>query len=220
MSQKLTMPFHKSMMLCGYKNPKYRSYWGYNHYGIDISTRQGGASDDHTVVASGEGKVVAAGWDSKLGGAVAIVYTEAENHKTGEVRDLTARYMHMEQVLVKAGDTVKRGTPIGIEGKEGTGDYHLHLEFDTDTKYTTWTPQVSRGLSFWHHGLDSTVNPSDVLHVADGYCLVEPTYNPDWLNSEDFSIPYIDLKDSESCMTLTDLMAHLKEMGIEYLKVC
>ena len=38
---KLIMPFKRQMMLCGYKNAEYQKYWGYPHYGVDISTIQG-----------------------------------------------------------------------------------------------------------------------------------------------------------------------------------
>lgn len=53
--QYLVMPFTRCMMLCGYKNPEYTKYWGYPHYGVDISTIQGGASDDHRILASAKG---------------------------------------------------------------------------------------------------------------------------------------------------------------------
>ena len=214
--QKLRIPFRKAMMLCGYKNDKYKTYWGYAHYGIDISTKQGGAGEDDTVYASGAGKVVAAGWDSKLGGAVCVQYDDVYNHKTGETISVIARYMHLKSVSVKTGDMVTLDTPLGVEGKEGTGDYHLHLEFDADLKYPKWTPQVSSGLSFWVRGVDSTINPSYLLHQDDFHVLVEPTYNPEWLNSEDFTIPFVeDYTPTSKTITLEDLRAILRDRGID-----
>lgn len=191
MSQRLILPFVRSMMLCGYKVEEYRKYWGYPHYGIDISTIQGGAGDDPTVYASGTGQVLAAGWDAKLGYGLAVLYPGAVNHRTGEVRDLTARYMHLREVYVQAGDQVAPKDKLALEGKEGTGDYHLHLELDADAReqYARWSPQVSSGLTFWVHGVDSTVNPSDYLHTGPGQSLADPTYNPAWLNPGDFAIP-------------------------------
>ena len=70
--QKLIMPFKRQMMLCGYKNAEYLKYWGYPHYGVDISTIQGQGDNDPTVYASGYGVVLSAGWDIKLGGAVCV----------------------------------------------------------------------------------------------------------------------------------------------------
>ena len=191
MTQRLILPFVRSMMLCGYKVEKYREYWGYPHYGIDISTIQGGAGKDPTVYASGTGRVLAAGKDAKLGYGLAVLYPGAVNHRTGKAVDLVARYMHLRKIYVQAGDEVAPGDKLGLEGKEGTGDYHLHLELDTDTReeYARWSPQVSSGLTFWVKGVDSTVNPSDYLHIGRGQSLADPTYNPAWLNPEDFTIP-------------------------------
>ena len=189
--QYLIMPFTRCMMLCGYKNPQYTKYWGYPHYGVDISTIQGGASDDHRILASGEGVVLAAGKDSRLGYGAAVLYQDVLNHHTGETISVVGRYMHMKSLLVKEGDTVQAGPVIGEEGKEGTADYHLHLEFDTDVTpaYATWSPQVAGTGGFWKKGVDSTVNPSYLLYVGPGQSLEKPTYNPAWLNPEDFAIP-------------------------------
>ena len=144
--QYLVLPFTRCMMLCGYKNPNYEKHWGYPHYGVDISTYQGGASDDHRILASGEGVVLAAGKDSRLGYGAAVLYQDVLNHHTGETISVVGRYMHMKSLLVKEGDTVQAGTVIGEEGKEGTADYHLHLEFDTDVTpaYATWSPLEKR----------------------------------------------------------------------------
>ena len=98
-------------MVCGYKTDKYKQAWGYPHYGIDISSYQGNMTDDHTIYASGEGVVVSAGWDSKLGGALCIKYPDAINHQTNNPQTVIARYMHMDKVLVKQGDKVTLDTP-------------------------------------------------------------------------------------------------------------
>ncbi len=194
--QKLIMPFKKQMMLCGYKTEEYKKYWGYAHYGIDVSTIQGKAGDDHTIYASGDGVVVLAGKDNKLGYALCVLYPDAYNRQNGRSSDVIARYMHMKSIMVKTGDTIRRGAPLGVEGKEGTGDYHLHLEFDTDVNYPAYTPQVA-GSNFWKKGVDTTINPTYMLHVATDQEVVKPTYNPAWLNSEDFNIPKISLTSSE-----------------------
>lgn len=187
--QRLILPFKKQMMLCGYRNKEYLKYWKYEHLGVDISTIQGGAGSDHVIYGSGEGEVVAVGKDNSLGWGVAILYKDVYNHKTGEVYDVIARYMHMKEVYVTQGQKVTINTPIAPEGKEGTGDYHLHIEFDTDTNWPTYSPQVSAGHTFWRKGTDSSINPSFLFHVSDDRQIVPPTYNPAWLNSEDFNFP-------------------------------
>ena len=108
MSQRLIMPFKRQMMLCGYKNAEYKKHWGYPHYGADISTIQGGAGDDPTVYASGDGIVLEAGKDSRLGYALCVLYSDAYNHKTGQSGSVVARYMHLSKLLVGAGNAVKR----------------------------------------------------------------------------------------------------------------
>ena len=104
------------------------------------------------------------------------------------------------------------GAVIGEEGKEGTTDYHLHLEFDTDVTpgYATWSPQVAGTGGFWKKGVDSTVNPSHLLHMGPGQSLAEPTYNPAWLNPEDCSIPVI-LDDSEYAAQIAALQQELEQ---------
>lgn len=194
--QRLIMPFKRQMMLCGYKNAKYLANWKYPHYGVDISTIQGKAGDDPTIYASGDGVVVAAGKDNSLGWGLAVLYKDCYNHKNGKSCDLVARYMHMPSVYVEQGQTVRAGDKLAVEGKEGTGDYHLHLELDTDTKWPIYTPQVAPGKTFWRKGTDSTVNPSYVLHVGAGQEIVKPTYNPAWLNAEDFVIPAAAIEDA------------------------
>lgn len=211
--QKLSMPFRRQMMLCGYKNARYRSHWGYPHYGVDISTIQGGAGDDPTVYAGGSGTVLAAGRDNSLGYGLAVLYPEVYNHKTGRVQSLVARYMHLRSISVKAGQKVTRGEKLGVEGKEGTGDYHLHLEFDSDVTlgYAVWSPQVSSGHTFWKKGLDSTVNPSHVLHIGEGQTVVEPTYNPAWLNPEDLTLPKLLEEGQEDAGEIARLKEQLAE---------
>ena len=183
---KLTLPFNKSMMLCGYKSGPYREFWGYPHYGIDISAKE--ANGNMYVLASGDGVVLACAKDNTLGGGIAILYKDCES-RYGERADIIARYMHLSALNVEKGDVVKRGQVIGYEGKEGTDSEHLHLEFDTDTLYPTYSPQVSNNHTFWMKGIDSTVNPSLWLWCGEDQELVTPAYNPAWLNADDFNIP-------------------------------
>ena len=176
------------MYLCGYKVNPYKEYWGYPHYGVDISAKE--ANGNMYVLASGDGVVLACAKDNTLGRGIAILYKDCES-RTGERCDLIARYMHLSAINVKKGDVVKRGQVIGYEGKEGTESEHLHLEFDTDTLYPTYSPQVSNNHTFWMKGIDSTANPSLWLWCGEDQELVTPTYNPAWLNAEDFNIPKI-----------------------------
>lgn len=103
---------------------------------------------------------------------------------------------------------ISQGDVLGVEGKSGMGgwDYHLHLEFDTDTAYPCYSPQVAGG-TILKKGTDSSVNPSDLLYVGEGQVVVDPTYNPAWLNSEDFTIPVLPKEAAVSRDEYEQLMA-------------
>lgn len=204
--QKLILPFKKSMNLCGFKNANYLGYWKYSHYGLDISTIQGGAGTDPNIYGSGAGVVKAVGYDTSVGNTVIVVYDDVYIHGTGKTQSLTARYAHMASTSVAVGDKVTTSTVLGVEGNTQTGDHHLHIEFDTDTQYYQYSPQVSSADdkltaaqgNIWMKGTDSCVDPSLVWYQTGDRVLVTPTYAPSWLNSTDFSVPVLKTDTSDS----------------------
>ena len=84
------------------------------HKGIDISTRL-----NTPVTAPSDGIVVRVGRNGGFGKMITI------QHGYG----LVTKYAHLEKILVKKGQTVKRGDKIGLAGNTGrsTGP-HLHYE--------------------------------------------------------------------------------------------
>jgi hypothetical protein len=84
------------------------------HNGIDISNRIG-----TPVYASANGVVIFAGVESGYGNVITI------NHGYG----ITTKYAHLNEIVVREGDAVKRGDKIGTVGVTGrsTGP-HLHYE--------------------------------------------------------------------------------------------
>jgi murein DD-endopeptidase MepM/ murein hydrolase activator NlpD len=84
------------------------------HKGLDIST-----SKSSSIIAPAEGIVTSVRWDHGYGKIVSI------NHEYG----LTTKYAHLEKVLVKKGEYVKRGQKIALVGDTGrTTGPHLHYE--------------------------------------------------------------------------------------------
>ena len=84
------------------------------HLGLDL-----GAAYKSSVLSSGEGKVVHAGWDGSYGRMVEI------DHGMG----LVTRYGHMARLNVKDGDKVERGTVLGQLGCSGRcSGPHVHYE--------------------------------------------------------------------------------------------
>ena len=84
------------------------------HEGIDL-----GAPTGSPAMATGDGHVVWAGWREGYGNVVEI------DHGHG----VHTRYAHLSRVLVRVGEKVERGRPIGLVGSTGrsTGP-HLHYE--------------------------------------------------------------------------------------------
>lgn len=84
------------------------------HSGVDIKNDRG-----TRIVAPADGKVVSQGHTRGYGNFVEIDH--GNNFRT--------RYLHMQKSLVKRGDILKRGEPIGLLGNTGrsTGP-HLHYE--------------------------------------------------------------------------------------------
>lgn len=177
--QKLILPIDEFKPTAGYKNAKYRKYWGYTHYGVDCVS----ATRNRALYALGNGVVKAAGLDglngkttgkgSGCGYCLVIIYKDCYNHKTGKVMDLVCTYMHMSAPpKVKAGDKVTPKTCLGFYGNTGaaTSGPHLHIQFDTDTHYPLYCTGISsKGHALLRRGnIDSTVNPCEVLHIGAG----------------------------------------------------
>ena len=88
------------------------------HEGVDL-----GAPMGTPVTATGDGRVVFAGWGDRYGNLIEI------DHGMG----LHTRYAHLSRVLVSVGDRVTRGKPIGLLGETGrTTGPHLHYEVRVD----------------------------------------------------------------------------------------
>lgn len=84
------------------------------HTGVDYAAMQG-----TPVYSTGNGKVVAIGWDNGYGNRVVV------DHGFGYI----TIYAHLHKITVSEGDIVKRGKLVGLVGNTGvsTGP-HLHYE--------------------------------------------------------------------------------------------
>lgn len=106
------------------------------HNGIDFAVSRG-----TTVLSIGEGEVVIAKYSGSAGNYIAIRHG----------RQYMTKYMHLDKILVKAGQQVKKGDRIGLSGNTGrsTGP-HLHYELHIDGKPVnplTANLPVSEGLT-------------------------------------------------------------------------
>jgi len=99
----------------GYISSKMGWRWGKMHKGIDIAR-----PSNYTIKAADNGKVVFAGWDSG-GYGNKIIIDHGNGYRTV--------YAHLKSISVSVGQTVPKGSKIGIMGSTGysTG-IHLHFE--------------------------------------------------------------------------------------------
>jgi murein DD-endopeptidase MepM/ murein hydrolase activator NlpD len=88
--------------------------WGRYHYGLDLEARRG-----DPVYSVGDGVVEAVGESGAYGRSVRV------DHGAG----LASFYAHLDDVLARSGERVRRGQVIGRVGSTGnaTGP-HLHFE--------------------------------------------------------------------------------------------
>ena len=103
----------------GYRKDPFKHRTGF-HSGIDIDANYG-----QPIVATADGKVIKASWQSSYGKTVVI------KHENG----YETLFGHLSKITVKEGDEVKVGDVIGKAGSTGrsTGT-HLHYEVIKDSK--------------------------------------------------------------------------------------
>lgn len=171
---KAIMPINNIRITAGYLNEAYRKKFGFAHYGTDFVTD----SANRSVYAPFPMKVLAAGRDRLMGNVIvaeSLEPIEIHNGKFKGERKLIVRMAHLATLNVKKGEIVRpEQTMIGKYGNT-TGlsmalAPHLHIEFDTDTKYPFHSPTLAGDQNIWKAGVRvpsklSTVNPMDVLKV-------------------------------------------------------
>jgi murein DD-endopeptidase MepM/ murein hydrolase activator NlpD len=100
------------------------------HYGEDWNGRGGGDSDlGAPVYACGDG-VITWAYDVRVGwGNVVMIRHAYRDPATGQVKYCDSLYGHLNQIMVKVGQLVKRGQLIGTIGSNH-GMYAAHLHFE------------------------------------------------------------------------------------------
>lgn len=98
----------------GYVSSHLGYRWGKMHKGIDIAR-----PSNRTIKAADNGVVVFAGWDGGYGNKIIV------DHNNG----YRTVYAHLSSITVNVGQTVPKGSKIGVMGSTGdsTG-VHLHFE--------------------------------------------------------------------------------------------
>ena len=108
------------------KNPD-GTLFGWKHHGQDYPAKIG-----TKVVAPQSGKVVLAGRNGSAGNEVRI--------QSGST---VSRLLHLNQIVVKVGQTVKQGQQVGTSGNTGfTTGPHLHWSVSKSGKYVDPIAQI------------------------------------------------------------------------------
>jgi murein DD-endopeptidase MepM/ murein hydrolase activator NlpD len=89
-------------------------------------------------------------------------------------RPIYTQYAHLSEILVTQGETVERGSPIGLSGETCTCYPHIHFDVRSapnDTDYWAfldpYVPVVQVPTGFWLSG-EPLPQWTDEYHPADG----------------------------------------------------
>lgn len=112
------MPIHNGKLISGFGKRIHPFHKGlYDHPGIDIAATRG-----TEVVASADGYVSDLSHSNLLAGYGNMI-------ELSHSADLSTRYAHLENILVKRGQRVKKGQVIGTVGNSG-GSIAPHLHYE------------------------------------------------------------------------------------------
>jgi murein DD-endopeptidase MepM/ murein hydrolase activator NlpD len=101
------------------------------HLGDDLNGIGGYNSDlGDPVYAAADGRVVFAGVPGTGWGNMVILAHRVADPKNGELEVIQSMYAHLDKVLIKPGQTLRRGEQLGTVGTGG-GLYWAHLHFET-----------------------------------------------------------------------------------------
>jgi murein DD-endopeptidase MepM/ murein hydrolase activator NlpD len=196
--QKLVLPIKQCKLNASYKNEAYQNTYSYIHYGVDLGSTAHTSSGDtiRTVYASGNGVVIAKGWDEKAGYVTVIKYPNAYHKTTQTYKDVIFRYYHFNSLnsSLSVGDWVTADTVLGEYGGSGMGSLnywtgkHLHVEADTDTEHPCYSPTFGRSggiiIGTWGGANDSTMSsPLTWLYIGEGMSYT--TAGDQYINSGD-----------------------------------
>ena len=114
------------------------------HTGIDY-----GAPMGTEILASADGEVMSAGWDTTGYGLCVII-----KHTS----DRSTLYAHLSKIYVSKGEKVKQSQPIGLSGKSGnsTGP---HLHFEARHVWSDWTSHFDP-MALPLMSIDDSIKPS------------------------------------------------------------
>lgn len=140
---------------------------GGSHWGVDLNGIGGENTDlGDPVYAAARGRVIYCGEPSEHWGNVIVLL-----HRMPDGSLLQTLYAHLDETLVRVGQTVPRGRIIGRVGN-AHGNYMAHLHFETIPSMA-----VEAGMPAYGQSMGGRLNPHDVLNhqaPASGLPMPDP----------------------------------------------
>ncbi len=100
------------------------------HFGEDWNGRGGGNSDLGAPVYSVADGIVTFAYDVRMGwGNVALIRHAYRDPSSGKVKFIDSLYGHLDKMMVKKGQSIKKGQQVGTIGTN-RGMYPAHLHFE------------------------------------------------------------------------------------------
>ena len=192
--QKITIPIENPLITAAYKVNAYTNKFGYIHYGIDIADYE----LNRNIYSPGDGIIYDCGMDGKFysdkrGNCIVMILKDVQ-FPSGEIKDLSARLFHLDNILVTKGQHVNQGDIIGIYGNSGanTTGSHLHIEFDTDINYPAHAIGIKESGNIIKKGnVDSTLDPSLIWFKKENQIIKTNEKIGTWVLENDINIPVL-----------------------------
>lgn len=186
--QQLILPVDNCGVMCGFKNEKYKEYWGYSHWGVDYY------DSNLTLKSMGNGTVLLSGYDNVFGNIIIIEYDDVYNHYENKTLNVVCRMYHMAKAsTLKSGDKVSVGDVIGTMGTTGkySSGVHVHVEFDSDTQYYNYGGPLASSSNLIKKGYDNTlIDPSHLLYKGENQTIFNKGY-VGWVEDYEINLPLL-----------------------------
>jgi murein DD-endopeptidase MepM/ murein hydrolase activator NlpD len=121
------------------------------HFGEDWNGRGGGDSDLGDPVYSIADGVVTFAYDVRAGwGNVVLIRYAYRDPRSGQVKFCDALYGHLDRMMVRTGQVVKRGQQVGTIGtNRGMYSAHLHFEIRHNIRIGMHRSKAPATLEHW-----------------------------------------------------------------------
>ncbi len=121
------------------------------HLGDDWNGLGGGDSDLGDPIYSIAYGVVVFARDVRLGWGNVVIVRHSFRNSSGKIETIDSLYGHLESILVKEGQTLKRGQQLGtMGGNRGMYPVHLHFEIRKNLKIGMARSKFARDFSNYY----------------------------------------------------------------------